>query len=138
MRIIDKVREFVEKNYEDSGYYVYQVTRSRIAFARKGGKFCDHWEDLAGQDADLRAYVEALFAAEGKAPAKHEGKASKAGPKAQGKAVKAGAWNVEGLVARSPRGREWHVVEAVKGGWRVMSRSGCEGTLTKAGIWKAA
>lgn len=75
-RVLDNVRKFFEETYEESGFYVYNVTKSKICFAKVGNKFADHWENLDDTDAELSAFVKAAFAAEDKAEKVEKAKAN--------------------------------------------------------------
>lgn len=136
-QVLEQVRAFVEANYEESGYYVYNVTANKIAWAKKGNRFCDHWEPLDEQDEALKVFVKGLFPQvvkmpKAKAPAKRVLKA------AEPKAVKAGAWTVSGEVAKSPKGRAWRVTKSDEMGWFITSKAGLNGRLTKKGLWLQA
>jgi len=164
-RVLDKVREYFANTYEESGYYVYNVTPKKIAFAKVGKKFCDHWENLDDTDAELAAFVKASFAAEDKEKKSEKAKANvkkmdlkkparlvrkgevlKAAEPKKEKAKKAekpdmtgakeaGLWKVKGEWAQSNKGRFWKVTKKLDDGWEIVSHSGCKGRLTSKGRW---
>lgn len=151
-RVLDKVREYFANTYEEAkDFYIYNVTEKKIAYAKNGSKFCDHWEDLDSTDADLAKFVRDAFkAAEPKKVLKAaEPKKAKAEPQKKSAKPKkekpdmTGAkqlknWRVNDKWAQSPKGRFWKVTKITKAGWNIESNSGCKGRLTLTGDWVAA
>ncbi|MBO7123215.1 MAG: hypothetical protein J6V90_08055 [Treponema sp.] len=128
-RVLDNVRKFFEETYEESGFYVYNVTKSKICFAKVGNKFADHWENLDDTDAELSAFVKASFAAEDKAEKVEKAKANvvKMGLKKPARLVRKG----EVLKAAEPKKAEKAKAEKPKKAEKPDMTGAKE-----AGLWK--
>ena len=154
-RVLDAVRAYFADTFEESGYYIYNVTKDKIAFAKTGNKFCDHWENLDETDADLAKFVRDAFKAEqpkkvftpvlkAAEPKSEKPKKAAEPKKAKEKPDMTGAkqvgtrWLVTNKWAQSKNGKFWKVTKVTKAGWEVESHSGCKGRILPNGDWVAA